>query len=251
MTEKTIAIILAILFVAAGGAAVYYRQDCQSLKEQLATAVQARQESQTQLEAGQAEIEKLRQSARLLREGSEDAQVAELEKQLAERERELAELRERQPRRPGGDGRRPGGPGGGRRPPMGGNREGGQRGGGMRQRMEERNAKMDAFFNSLDTSRMTETQKQLIDDYNTVRQQIASGEGSFDTMRTLFEMNGQVREALLENLGQGLGLDGTELSAKVQEILDVTGGGFMPMMPGGGPGGPGGGPGGPGGPGPF
>ncbi len=98
----------------------------------------------------------------------------------------------------------------------------------MRKRMEERANKRNAFLASVDTSRMTATQKSAIADYQSLLaemeelRQNGDFRGSRELGREVMRLQGTVQTALLENLGSSLGSNGEDFANQVMEIMEAS-----------------------------
>lgn len=233
MSEKRYLIILAVIALAGICTAVYFRLDCQSLRQQLAEESKAKLEAINRADSLATEHKALLQQLAELRDSQYDAEeIAELEQLLAKREQELAELRKQE----GRGGRRPEG----ERPQRDNT---GERVGRFVQEhpevitrvqdfmknREESIAKIDEFFENLDTSNMTSDQKKLITRFAELRQQMLNGEGNLEAAMEMGLATENVRKALFENLAQNYGLDGSDFSDSVQTIMDATGlGSYIP-----------------------
>ena len=123
----------------------------------------------------------------------------------------------------------------------------------MRTQMEQRQQKVTDYLANLDTSKLSRSQRETLQDYQAVRAEMQAAFADPENMnrdemrelgREMFEMAGSVREILYEQLAGQLGTDATNLAESIEVIQNATGFGGM----GGGPGGFGGrGPGGRGG----
>lgn len=128
----------------------------------------------------------------------------------------------------------------------------------MRAQMEERQQKVNDYLASLDTSKLSRSQRETLQDYQAVRAEMQVAMADPENMdrdemrelgREMFEMSQSVREILYEQLAGQLGTDAASLTENIDMIQSATGFGGGPGGPGGrGPGGPGrgfgGGPGG-------
>lgn len=116
-----------------------------------------------------------------------------------------------------------------------------------RQRMQEevelRRKRMDEYFASLDTSKLTGEQQATISDFQNAVQEIREGMQDGppspelrESFRQVMELRDEVQDILLQELGSRLGTDATELSEGVQGVLSIMGaagpgGGFRPGPP--------------------
>ena len=116
-----------------------------------------------------------------------------------------------------------------------------------RQRMQEevelRRKRMDEYFASLDTSKLTGEQQATISDFQNAVQEIREGMQDGppspelrESFRQVMELRDEVQDILLQELGSRLGTDATALSEGVQEVLSIMGaagpgGGFRPGPP--------------------
>ena len=123
----------------------------------------------------------------------------------------------------------------------------------MEQRMQDYRQKRDDYLSSVNTAALSREQQDTLREYQDTIKEIeenmqnpGQGGGNMRELgRAVMEMQGQVQEILLQDLGNRLGADGAALAEGLQELMSVMGpiggmGGF-----GGGPGrgGFGGGPG--------
>ena len=115
----------------------------------------------------------------------------------------------------------------------------------MRTQMEQRQQKVTDYLANLDTSKLSRSQRETLQDYQAVRAEMQEAMADPENMdrdemrelgREMFEMAGSVREILYEQLASQLGTDAASLSENIEVIQNATGFGGM----GGGPGGPGG-----------
>lgn len=116
-----------------------------------------------------------------------------------------------------------------------------------RQRMQEevelRRKRMDEYFASLDTSKLTGEQQATISDFQNAVQEIREGMQDGppspelrESFRQVMELRDEVQDILLQELGSRLGTDATALSEGVQEVLSIMGAagpgvGFRPGPP--------------------
>lgn len=113
----------------------------------------------------------------------------------------------------------------------------------MRKQMEERQLKRDAFLNNLKTARLTDAQREVINDYQAILQanqelaanamngDMESGREMWENQRAINELSESVRDILIEQTAGG------KVAADIKTILDIT----SPGGPGGFGGRPGGG----------
>lgn len=243
-------------------AAYYFFQDHSSLQEQLIEERAARDAVLSEKVALQAEIELLhnRLGNRSSVSRTSDQEIANLEKLLDFREEELQQLKKQLDGQPRTTSNSPSARQ--EEPPP-------RRGGNMQERMErlkeenpeeyermqtrmneflkrreEQNARRELFFKNLDVSKLSSEQRQTISKYMELL--VANEErtnnlwqggdrANFQEMmeqgRALREMSENVRDILLQNLGNQVGVGGETLSNNVRDILEMTsmggGGRFM------------------------
>jgi hypothetical protein len=238
--------------------ATYFFQDHSSLQEQLQEMTVSRDTALSENVTLQAEI-KLLQSQLVSRSSTprdSDQEIANLEKLLDFRDEELEQLKKQL------DGQSPAN----RTAPVAWqDRERSPRRGNMRERMErlkaenpeeyeriqtrmnefqkqreEQSARRELFFKNLDVSKLSKDQRQIVSEYQEL---LAANEEMVNTMwqggeranfqemmeqgRAIREMSETVREILLQNLGNQVGIGGENLSNNVQEILEMTSMGGM------------------------
>ncbi|MBQ4480672.1 MAG: hypothetical protein II943_08545 [Victivallales bacterium] len=262
--KQWIAIIVVVVVVAVGalGGAMYYRQDCQALQAQLdelagktsggkiteelvrplvtvASSRPATTGDSEELQSLNAYIDKLESENASLKQQLEQAQNRSESEQRrnARRERNrdprqrMEELRETNPEE---------------------YERIQSRMAEMRTQMEQRQQQVTDYLANLDTSRLSRSQRETLQDFQAVRAEIQEAMADPENMdrdemrelgREMFELAGPVRDILYEQLAGQLGTDAAGLAESIEVIQNATGFGGM-----GGPGGFGGrGPGGRGG----
>ena len=105
----------------------------------------------------------------------------------------------------------------------------------FQKRREEQAAGRELFFKNLDVTKLNDDQRRLLSEYQEL---LANNEQMLNNLwqngqppnfqemmeqgRVLREMSGNVRDIMLQNLGNHRGTSGESLSSSVQEILDMT-----------------------------
>lgn len=109
----------------------------------------------------------------------------------------------------------------------------------MDQRRQEQRQRRQEYLAAVDTSRLSQTQKETLQNYKDLLSEMdedtQGGPPDFDRMREMMDMREEVQEILYQDLGDRLGTDGQALYESVQELQSVMGGNGGPR--GGGPGG--------------
>lgn len=109
----------------------------------------------------------------------------------------------------------------------------------MDQRRQEQRQRRQDYLATVDTSRLSQTQKETLQNYkdllSEMDEETQGGPPDFDRMREMMDMREEVQEILYQDLGDRLGTDGQALYESVQELQSVMGGNGGPR--GGGPGG--------------
>jgi chromosome segregation ATPase len=238
--------------------AYYFFQDHSSLQEQLQDMTVSRDTALSENVALQSEIKLLQNqlSSRSSAPRDSDQEIANLEKLLDFRDEELQQLKKQLDGQP---------PDNRNAPAARQDRERFPRRGNMRERMErlkaenpeeyermqarmnefqkqreEQSARRELFFKNLDVSKLSKDQRRIVSDYQEL---LAANEEMVNSMwqggerpnfqemmeqgRAIREMSETVREILLQNLGNQIGIGGENLSDNVQEILEMTSMGNM------------------------
>jgi chromosome segregation ATPase len=241
-------------------AAYYFHYDHASLQEQLQELAASRDSALSEKVALQTEITLLQNRLNSRQSDARDSnqEVSNLERLLSSRDEELLQLRHQLANRSSGERNRNTDNAGSRR---GAAEDRSRRGGGnMQERMErlkeenpeeyarvqsrmnefqkrreEQTAQRELFFKNLDVSKLSSDQRRAVSEYQELlvaSEEMANsiwqggGQADFREMmeqrRAIGEMSENVRDILLQNLGNQVGVGGETLSANVQEILDMT-----------------------------
>jgi len=240
-------------------AAYYFHYDHASLQEQLQEVTMSRDSALSEKVALQSEITLLQNRLNSRQSDTRDSnqELDNLERLLSSRDEELLRLRSQLADRSTGERNRNANSSDNRR---GGDARSRRGGGSMQERMErlkeenpeeyarvqnrmnefqkrreEQTAQREFFFKNLDVSKLSSEQRRTVSEYQELlvaSEELANSmwQGGeqvdfremMEQRRTIMEMSGNVRDILLQNLGNQVGVGGETLSANVQEILNMT-----------------------------